>query len=124
MNRSYALLALRLVVAAIFLWHGYPKISSPDGAIAFFSGLGIPGWLGPTVGWVEVLAGATLASGFMHRWAVAPLLVIILGALILVQIPNGIQSGLERDVLITASLVLLMMESRLGFSVTGRSKSE
>lgn len=124
MNRNHALLALRLVVAAIFVWHGYPKILSPDGSIAFFSGLGIPGWLSPIVGWVEVLAGATLASGFMHRWAVAPLLVIILGALVLVQIPNGMQSGLERDVLITVSLVLLMMESRLAYSVGGRPKSE
>ena len=124
MNRNHALLALRLVVAAIFLLHGYPKVTSPDGVIAFFSGLGIPGWLGPIVGWVEILAGATLASGFMHRWAAAPLLVIILGALILVQIPNGLSSGLERDSLVLASLLVLLAHGSLAYSVTGRSSPE
>lgn len=124
MNRSHALLALRLVVAAIFLWHGYPKAIDPSEGVDKFIRMGVTGWLGPIVGWAEVIAGLALAAGFMHRWACAVLLVIILGALIMVQIPGGISSGLERDVLITASLLVLLMESRLSFSMTGRSQSE
>jgi putative oxidoreductase len=124
MNRNHALLALRLVVAAIFLWHGYPKAIDPAGAVDKFIGMGVFGFLGPVVGWAEVIAGLSLALGFMHRLASGVLLVIILGALIMVQIPNGISSGLERDMLVLASLLVLIMESRLGFSVTGRSQAE
>lgn len=120
-NRDHVLLGLRLVVAAIFVWHGYPKVSSPEGVIGFFGGLGLPGWLGPVVGVVEIVAGAALAVGFKHRWACAPLLVIIIGALVLVQIPRGITASLERELLILVSLLVLMAESRLGFSLAGGS---
>ena len=123
-NRDSGLLVLRLVVAAIFLWHGYPKVLDPPGAVEKFIGFGLPGWLGPIVGWAEIIAGVALVLGFMHRWACAVLLVIIIGALAIVQIPNGISSGLERDALVTASLLVLLIESRLGYSVTGRSQSE
>lgn len=124
MNRNHALLALRLVVVAIFLWHGWPKAIDPSAAMEKFTRMGVTSWLGPVVGWAEVIAGLALALGFMHRWASAVLLVIILGALVTVQIPGGISSGLERDVLITASLLVLMMESRLAYSVGGRTHSE
>ena len=121
-NRNHALLALRLVIAAIFIWHGYPKVASPEGVIGFFSGLGLPGWLGPVVGAVEIVAGLALAAGFRHRWASAPLVVIIIGALVLVQIPRGITGSLERDVLILASLLVLLAESRLAYSLGSGSQ--
>ena len=123
MNRSHALLFFRLVIAAIFLWHGWPKAIDPSAAVEKFTRMGVTPWLGPIVGWAEVVAGLALAAGFMHRWACAVLLVIILGALATVQIPGGISSGLERDVLITASLLVLMMEDRLAYSIGGRTHS-
>ena len=116
-NRDSGLLVLRLVVAAIFLWHGYPKVLDPPGAVEKFIGFGLPGWL-------RCRGCRPRDFGFMHRWACAVLLVIIIGALAIVQIPNGISSGLERDALVTASLLVLLIESRLGYSVTGRSQSE
>ena len=106
--RGYALLLIRLIVALIFVTHGWPKLAEPSGAIGFFGSLGLPGFLAPVTGVVEVGAGLLLLSGLFARPAAASLLVVISGALILVQIPAGIQSGLERDSLIAASLLALI----------------
>jgi hypothetical protein len=43
----------------------------------------------------------------VHRYALAVLGVVILGALATVQIPGGITSGLERDLLILFSILVL-----------------
>jgi putative oxidoreductase len=117
LSRDISLLVLRLTIAAIFLWHGVPKAIDPQAAMGNFVGMGLPGWLGPIVGWVEVIAGTMLAAGFRHRWAAGALLAVIAGALVTVQIPGGMSSGLERDVLIFVGLLVLLAEPRLGIAV-------
>lgn len=108
--RDAALLATRGIVAAIFLWHGVPKAFDPDGAAATFVQLGLPGWLGPVTGWVEVVAAPLLLLGLFHGAAAAILTVVIVGALATVQIPGGVTAGLERDVLILVALAVLLVE--------------
>ena len=111
MNRSqnHALFALRVILAAIFLWHGAPKAIDIGGAIDKFIGLGLPGVLGPITGWAEVIASLALLAGFRHQLASAALAFIIVGALLSVQIPNGIQAGLERDVLILVGTAIIFL---------------
>jgi len=117
LNRDTSLLALRLVIAAIFLWHGVPKAIDPAGTMDSFVGLGLPGWLGPITGWVEVIGASMLAVGFRHRWAAGALLVVIVGALVTVQIPGGMSSGLERDALILVGLAVLLSETGLAYTI-------
>ena len=119
-KREISLLALRLIIAAIFLWHGVPKVIDVGAAMDKFVGFGLPGWLGPVTGWIEVIASGMLVLGFKHRWAVLALLVIIVGAMVTVQLPRGMSSGLERDALILAGLFVLLAEPRLGYSLRGR----
>ena len=116
-KRDISLLALRLVIAAVFLWHGLPKAIDFGAAMDKFIGWDLPGWLGPVTGWAEVVAGGMLVLGLKHRWAVLALTVIIVGAIVTVQLPRGISSGLERDVLILAGLFVLLVEPRLGYSI-------
>jgi uncharacterized membrane protein YphA (DoxX/SURF4 family) len=105
---TQASLALsRAVIAAIFLWHGIPKAFYIAAAMDKFTGFGLPSVLGPITGWVEVFAASLLLLGVFHRAAVIMLLTIIIGALVTVQIPNGVSSGLERDLLILSGLTLL-----------------
>lgn len=117
LNRDISFLALRLTIAAIFLWHGFPKAIDPEAAMGKFVGMGLAGWLGPIIGWVEVIAGTMLAVGFRHRWAAGALLVVIAGALVTVQIPGGMSAGLERDVLIFVGLLVLLAETGLAYSI-------
>lgn len=104
---NLALLLSRGIVALIFLWHGVPKAVDWPAAMDKFVGFGLPGFLGPVTGMVEVVASAMLLLGVGHRVAAGILMVVISGAIATVQIPGGISVGLERDVLILAATFLL-----------------
>lgn len=104
---STTLLLSRLVVAFIFLWHGLPKALSPGLAAQKFVEFGLPGWIGPVTGTVEVAAALLLTIGLFHLAAAVTLAAVIVGALITVQIPGGFTAGLERDFLILAATLTL-----------------
>jgi putative oxidoreductase len=106
-SRDLTLLATRLVVGFVFLWHGVPKALDPQLAMDKFVGFGLPGILGPAVGILEVVAAALLLAGLLHRVASLALAVVIAGALATVQVPGGFSAGLERDLLILAATLLL-----------------
>lgn len=118
-GRKLVLLAARLVMAFIFFNHGWPKVTNPGQTMDFFAGLGLPGILGPIVGWTELLCSGLLALGVLHYVAVVPLLIVIVGALLLVQIPGGIDGTFERDFAILVTMGLL-----LGFGPGGWSLDE
>lgn len=116
--QGIALLVLRLVIAAIFLWHGYGKTDFQIASDKFVN-MGFPGFLGPIVGWAEVILGITLLLGFMTTWSSLGLLVIIVVALFGFQIPTNINlindrgvfnitSGVERDSMVLAGLLVLI----------------
>jgi putative oxidoreductase len=106
------LLLSRVVIGLIFIYHGFPKIISPEGPMQFFSSLGLPGSLAIVVGILEVVAGILLFVGLWYKGASYTLVVIIAGALVLVQIPGvfkagDITTGFERDLLILIATLLL-----------------
>ena len=80
-----ALLVLRLIVAAVFLYAGIAKwsfwsavpegMSMSAGMVNFMKFLSI----------VEPLGGAALIAGFLTRWAGAGLAIIMVGAVLLMQ---------------------------------------
>jgi len=124
--QGVALLLLRLVIAGIFLWHGFGK-TDPTVAAEKFVNMNFPGFLGVIVGWAEVILGLALLAGFMTRWVSLGLLVIIVVALIGVQIPGNINagkilSGLERDSMVFAGL-LVMLSAGPGILSVDKGKS-
>jgi putative oxidoreductase len=104
---NLALLLSRGIVALIFLWHGVPKAVDWPAAVDKFVGFGLPGFLGPVTGIVEVIAAVMLLLGVGHRVAAGILMVVIAGAIATVQIPGGITPALERDLLILGATFLL-----------------
>ena len=108
--RKPALIFLSLVVVFVFLWHGVPKAIDPAMATEKFIGMGFPGFLGPIVGWLEVIAAVAILVGIWHAGANLLLAVIIVVALVGVQIPKGVTAGLERDLLVLAATLLLAAE--------------
>lgn len=107
-TRNLGLLTARLVMAAVFFAHGWPKVTDPAGTMEGFASLGLPAILGPMVGWTELLCSGLLVLGGLHYVATIPLLVVIVGALVLVQIPGGWDGTLERDAAVFATLGLLL----------------
>ena len=110
---TYALWGLRLLLIAIFLYHGLPKAIFWSMSTAKFVGFGLPGFLGPITGIAEVIASLLLLFGRFWRASNLVLLFIIAGAIVTVQLPNFIEdakkvAGLERDLLILVGHLILL----------------
>lgn len=108
---DFGLLALRLVLAAIFLVHGVPKLKNPAGisqAIGASSGMGL------AIGLAETLGGASVGLGVLTQVGAAALAVIMLGALHFkinrwkMPFTAMDKTGWEFDLLILAAAVLLL----------------
>lgn len=109
----YALFMVRFTLVAIFLYHGLPKAVFWSMATEKFVGFGLPGFLGPITGIVEVIASVLLLFGRFWQITNLVLLFIIAGALVTVQIPNFLAdsskvAGLERDILILVGHLTLL----------------
>lgn len=81
--KGWGLMLLRLVVGAIFILAGWPKIL---GMPVFF---GLHGLIGSAVGVVEVLAGIALVVGIWTRWAGYALATVMAVAIIGVHLQQG-----------------------------------
>ncbi|MDJ0596905.1 MAG: DoxX family protein [Pleurocapsa sp. MO_226.B13] len=118
---TYALLSLRILLVLIFLYHGIPKAIFWSMATEKFVGFGLPGFLGPITGIVEVICSVLLLFGRFWRVTNLVLLFIIAGALVTVQIPGFIAdaskvAGLERDLLILVGHITLLAFNPKGIS--------
>lgn len=79
MYAGWGTMALRLVIAAVFLVHGWPKIKNPAGiAQAAWGGVKA---LGLLHGVVEVAGAVALVTGFYMREAALLLALIMVGAI-------------------------------------------
>ncbi|NEO97262.1 MAG: DoxX family protein [Symploca sp. SIO2E9] len=109
----YSLWLLRLILIAIFLYHGLPKAINWSMASEKFVGFGLPGFLGPITGIAEVIASVLLLFGLYWEAANLLLLFIIAGAIVTVQLPGFLAdakkvAGLERDLLILVGHITLL----------------
>jgi putative oxidoreductase len=75
------LLLLRVTLAIIFIYHGYPKLAHPAGGQQFYIQHGLPGYSLYVSGVLEVFGGALLGIGLFTR-AAAVLLTIELGIIL------------------------------------------
>jgi putative oxidoreductase len=64
-----ALLLLRVVLGIIFIWHGYPKLTHPNGMQGLFVQHGLPAYFVTVAGVLEVFGGALIILGFLTRIA-------------------------------------------------------
>ena len=119
--RDIILLLARLLVAAIFLYHGWPKATDWQMASSKFEGMGFPGFLGPVVGIIEVFSAILLILGWFHSLANILLIGVILVAIVAVQLPQGFVPSLERDLQILLLNLVLLAFGPGSYSVDSRS---
>lgn len=117
-----ALLVLRVIVAAIFFYAGYAKVSfwfaPPEGMSAGMVNLI------RFLSIVEPLGAVALVVGFLTRWAAAGLAVIMVGAIFFLRFtmhtglfttPQG--AGLDYNLLILGGCIALTAFGAGGWSV-------
>lgn len=87
----YAILLLRLCLAAMFIAHAMLKVRvfTIPGTIAFFQSLGLPGWLAYVTIAAELGGAACLILGIYPRYVALLLIPLILGTIITVHGKKG-----------------------------------
>lgn len=96
-NPDVALLCLRIGSGALFIAHGWPKLSDLAGNVALWQHLHLPlpAVLGPVQAAVEFLGGILLLCGLLTRLVALLLVVDVVGAILVVDIHTGAIIGLE-----------------------------
>lgn len=114
-----SLLIIRVVLGVTFLFHGIAKFQMGLGNVAgWFESIGIMGFLGYVVAFIELLGGIALIVGIGTRVISALIGFIMLGAIFTVKLPLGFigaeAAGYELDiVLLSMTAVLVISGSQL-----------
>jgi putative oxidoreductase len=86
---ALALLLIRLVMGMAFILHGWPKIQNPMGWMNAMGGSSVPSFLQGVAAIAEFGGGIGLILGLLTPIAAFGLVCQMLGALILVHLPQG-----------------------------------
>jgi putative oxidoreductase len=91
-----AVILIRLIVGAVFLSEGLQKLLfASELSAGRFAKIGIskPEFFGPFIGAFEILCGTLILLGLFTRLALAPLLIIISGAIAMTKIATLPEKG-------------------------------
>jgi putative oxidoreductase len=122
-NLDRAMLLLRLVLAATFIFHGYQKVFGygMSGVTSMFTQIGVPApaIMAPLISVLELVGGIALLFGAFTRVAAFLLACDMLGAMILVHAKNGFAApkGVENVLGNFAMLVTLALLGAGAYSI-------
>jgi putative oxidoreductase len=122
---EWSLLILRVVLGVTFLIHGVAKFQMGLGNVAgWFESIGIMGFLGYVVAFVELLGGIALIVGIGTRVASAIIALVMLGAIFTAKLSIGFMgaeaAGYELDLALLAMAVALVINGSKLFSLDGK----
>ncbi|HLE62591.1 MAG TPA: DoxX family protein [Pyrinomonadaceae bacterium] len=86
---ALALVLVRLVMGLAFVLHGWPKIQNPMGWMNAMGGSSVPSFLQALAALAEFGGGIGLILGFLTPIAAFGLVCQMIGALVLVHLPQG-----------------------------------
>ncbi|MGO4106510.1 DoxX family protein [Paenibacillus sp. YAF4_2] len=111
---------MRVVLGIIFVFHGVDKFQMGLSYVeAWFSSIGIPGFLAYVVAPVELVGGILLIVGLFTRYVSGLLVIILIGAIVTAKLSvgllgNGQMAGYELDLgFILVLLYLVVAETPL-----------
>lgn len=126
--QPWAVFSLRLSIALLALYHGFPKLINWPYATTLFQSIGLPGFIGPIIGGIEVFAGLALIFGLYHLIASIALGLISLLTLALIEWPRLwsegqlMSVGIEKHILVI-SIVFFLITSGPGKIVASLKKT-
>lgn len=106
---AYGSLPIRIVAGITFIAHGLPKFENIAGTQGFFGSIGLPPELALPVGLLEVIGGIFLLVGVATRISEALFIIDMIGAIVLVRLPDGFVDGYELESLLIAISVSLLI---------------
>lgn len=114
---SVVTVIMRVVLGIIFVFHGVDKFQTGLGNVdAWFSSIGIPGFLAYVVAVLELVGGIMLILGLFTRYVSVLFVVMLIGAIFSAKLSggllgNGQSAGYELDLgFILVSLYLAVAD--------------
>jgi putative oxidoreductase len=124
MNRTAIVtIIMRVVLGIIFVFHGVDKFQMGLSNVeAWFSSIGIPGFLAYVVAVLELVGGVMLILGLFTRYVSGLFVVLLIGAIITAKLSggllgNGQGAGYELDLGFILVSLYLVVADRTPFSV-------
>ncbi len=108
-NPDLGLLVARLVLAAVFIAHGWAKFQDMEGTVNYFNSLNLPAVLAYLVALGELFGGVSMLLGFATHWAGKVLAVIMVGAILIAKPTMGLIGGYELDLSLLALVFAIVM---------------
>jgi putative oxidoreductase len=105
-------LLLRLMLAAIFIYHGWSLIGGPEHQWGANWLPGQPAAVQLAAAWGQLIGGIAMLFGFLTRLAALGLIAIMVGAIVLVHWPKGFDirsGGFEYNAAIIAMCLCLLL---------------
>jgi putative oxidoreductase len=102
-------LPIRIIAGITFLAHGLPKLEDVAGTQGFFGSIGLPPELALPIGLLEIIGGIFLIVGVLTRITAVLLIIDMIGATVLVKLPDGFVDGYELELLLIAISVSLLL---------------
>ena len=121
-----AMLVLRIILGIVLAAHGAQKVFTYGlaGVTGSMTQMGapLPVIMAPLVMAAEFLGGIAIIVGFLTRIAAAGNILVQLGAIMLVHLPNGLtgQGGYELNLLLVAMCAVLAITGAGRFSIDDR----
>jgi len=100
---------IRLALAGVFIPEGIQKLMFPEilGSGRFAKiGIPYPEFMGPFVGWVEIICGSLILIGLFSRLAAAPIIITMLVAIFTTKIPIW----MGQDWLLTETMIFYVRD--------------
>ncbi len=108
-NIDIALLLIRVALGAVFVAHGWDKITDIAGTVGFFDSLGLPAFTAYLIAGIEFLGGIALFLGVFTGWASILIAATMLGAMSLVKLKDGFVGGYEFDLVLFLSAIAIAL---------------
>lgn len=120
-----SLLILRVVLGVTFLIHGIAKFQMGLGNVAgWFESIGILGFLGYVVAFIELLGGIALIFGIGTRIFSALIAIVMVGAIFTSKLSLGFMgaeaAGYELDLALLAMAVVLLISGSQLFALDNK----
>lgn len=116
--KDTGLLLLRLVLAVVFIYHGWAKVTNIDGTLGFFTQIGLGNIvLVYLAGYGEFIGGILVGIGLLTRYASLVLVAISAVAIATVHLSKGFGAmggGYEYE------LTLLVVSAAVGLMGAGK----
>jgi len=121
-NPDLGLLLLRVGLAAVFIAHGWIKVTNLSMFVGNFGNLGIPAFLTFIVAYVELLGGIALLLGVFAQLAGLLLAVDMFFALLLIRFKTGFVGGYEFELLLLLSALAIFFAGPGKYSLWRKKK--